>query len=114
MALKSYCFVFMVVLFCNSCNEHGTKPNGIKYVGTWVVYNTIRLKFDTAQILKYNDSIFSYHPYGVDSSYLKLNKEGNLVDSEDSSFIIRYNNKTDQLILKNIINGEDLYANRMK
>lgn len=69
------------------------------------MYNTIRLKFDTAQILKANDSIYSYHPYGADTSRLKLSKEENLVDSEDSTFVIRFNNKTDQLIMKNIRNG---------
>ncbi|MBC7629792.1 hypothetical protein [Ferruginibacter sp.] len=110
---RSY-FLFFIITFCYSCNIHKQKPNGFKYAGTWVVYNTIRLKFDTAQILKANDSIYSYHPYGADTSRLKLSKEENLVDSEDSTFVIRFNNKTDQLIMKNIRNGEDLYVNRLK
>ena len=106
--------IFIIFLFCNSCNERMPKMNSVKYIGTWKLYNTIKLKFDTAEILKSNDIIFTYHPYGVESSFLKLDKKGNLVDLEDSSFILRYNNKTDQLILKSIINGEDLYANRVK
>ena len=109
-----YSLIFIIVLLCNSCNERTPKSNVVKYIGTWKLYNTIKLKFDTAEILKSSDSIFNYHPYGVDSSFLKLDKKGNLVDLEDSSFILRYNNKTDQLIVKSIINGEDLYANRIK
>lgn len=106
--------IFIIFLFCNSCNERMPNRKGVKYIGTWVVYNSIKLKFDTAEILKSNDSIFKYHPYGADFSFLKLDKKGNLVDLEDSSFILRYNNKTDQLIVKSIINGEDLYPHRVK
>lgn len=112
--LKFCCFVFVVVLFCNSCDEHRTKPNIVEYVGTWVVYDSIRSKYDTAQIVKYNDSTYSYLHSGDNPSYLKLSKEGNLIDSFDSLFIIRYYNKTDQLIMKNILIGEDLYINRLK
>ena len=106
--------IFIIILFCNSCNERIPKTNGVKYIGTWVVYNSIKLKFDTAVILKSNDSIFNYHPYGADTSFLKLDKNGDLVDLDDTAFTIRYNNETDQLILKSIINGEDLYPHRVK
>ena len=109
-----YYLIVIIILLCNSCNERMPNTKGVKYIGTWVIYNSIKLKFDTAVILKSSDSIFNYHPYGVDSSFLKLNKNGNLVDMDDSTFFIRYNYEKDQLILKSIINGEDLYANRVK
>ena len=79
-----------------------------------MAYDSIRLGYDTAKILKYNDSVYSYIHFRDDTGHLILNKEGNLIGLKDSSFIIRFNAKADQLILKNILNGEDLFVNRLK
>ena len=112
--LKSYFFIFTILIFGYSCNVHKDKPDGLKYIGTWVAYDKIRSRYDTAQILKYHDSVYSYIHFRDDTSHLILSKEGNLIDLKDSSFIIRFNAKADQLILKNILNGEDLFVNRLK
>ena len=112
--LKCNFFVLAITIFCYSCNVDKDKIDGSKYIGIWVAYDSIRSRYDTAQILKYNDSIYSYIHYRDDTGHLKLNKEENLVALDDSSFVIRFNNKTDQLIMKNILNGEDLYVNRLK
>ena len=109
--LLSFIFFGLITILYHSCSRKDTKDNGLKFSGIWTASDGFRI--DSLQIINYN-SIYSYKPYNDDSSLLKLTIEGNLVDIKDSSFIIRYNENTDQLILKNNFTGEDIFANRLK
>lgn len=110
---RLYLFIYGIIIsiLFFSCNEY--RGNGSEYVGIWAASNGIR--FDTVKIINYNEN-YSYLPYNDDSTVLVLNKDGNLVDKKDTSFVIRYDKTSDELIFKNIfsIDESDIYAKRVK
>lgn len=102
--------VFFFISFIISC-QNREKNISLRYIGTWEA--EFELNKDTATIVR-NGNTYIYTPVGEPSSIFILNRNGDLQNKSDSSFIIKYNDSQDQLILKNIFNQKEILAKRIE